>query len=166
MATSRLTGDAVKANTGQYDCADVHSLAMPRAGLRVIEALAPCVNLRHLDLSHNRIGRMEGLEALAQLRRLALSDNEITTIQGALLLDGNRITSVDDASCLEPLPKLRNLQLQRPTQHDSPPDASSNPCCKHPQYRVVLRRLLTMLDGESLALVDAAGLDASPSKDV
>jgi len=43
MATSRLTGDAVKANTGQYDCADVHSLAMPRAGLRVIEALAPCV---------------------------------------------------------------------------------------------------------------------------
>ncbi|EOD17856.1 hypothetical protein EMIHUDRAFT_209869 [Emiliania huxleyi CCMP1516] len=118
MATSRLTGDAVKANTGQYDCADVHSLAMPRAGLRVIEALAPCVNLRHLDLSHNRIGRMEGLEALAQLRRLALSDNEITTIQGALLLDGNRITS------------------------------------------------LTMLDGESLALVDAAGLDASPSKDV
>ena len=108
----------------------------------------------------------------------------------ALLLDGNRITSVDDASCLEPLPKLRNLQLQRPTQHDSPPDASSNPCCTHPQYRVVLRRLvpqerlasrrsshsshistrlprvvlqLTMLDGESLALVDAAGLDASPS---
>ena len=88
-----------------------------RGKLRRIEpALGSLSRLRSLDLSFNRIARIEHLSSLVHLRELDLFENRLTGVDGlealALLerlnLSGNRITSI---AALAKLPCLTTLRL-------------------------------------------------------
>ena len=59
---SGITENAIKAATKQFDLSLVFKLAMSNSGLRRIENLHLVPSLTDLDLSNNRIARIEGLE--------------------------------------------------------------------------------------------------------
>lgn len=181
---------SIKTAAKQFDLSLVFKLTMPQMGLKRIANLhlVPNVTVRgergrtaepqgaaemqtrvapvsrraqELDLSGNRIGRMDGLSGLESLKRLVLANNEISRIEGVETLDaletlqlqGNRITNLDDAQCLTALPCLRHLQFQSHGGQDR------NPMCEHPAYRSAMRRMLPTLqtlDGERALLADAA----------
>ena len=72
-----------------------------------------------IDLSFNKIKKIEGLETLAKLEDLSLCNNEIEKIVGldsclalnALSLGNNKIKELDQVGLLRKLPKLNVLNL-------------------------------------------------------
>jgi len=161
-ADAVMDAASLKTCTGHFDLESAYKLSMCRMGIRRIQCLELCPNLTDLDLSHNRINRMEGFDGLDMLKRLSLADNEIARLENlemlssleTLLLQGNRISNLDDVQTITQLPSLKALQLQvRGGDADE-----RNPICDHPAYRTAVRRMLPSLqslDGERTALADA-----------
>ena len=98
-----------------YTCnqeGEVIQLNLRTCSLEEIPNLLVFENLQILNLSHNKISRIEGLDKLTNLQSLELSGNQITSIEGldkltnlqTLNLFGNQIASI------EGLDKLTNLQ--------------------------------------------------------
>ncbi|CAM9174513.1 unnamed protein product [Ascophyllum nodosum] len=154
---TRITKDFLKKMTGEYDLEVVQWLELPNIGIRCIENLGGCTNIRALTLTGNQIRKICGLDDLLSLERLDLSSNYITRIENlehltnlqSLDLKGNQITNVDDVKTLSSLPNMRRLFLQG-YQGDV-----GNPACQHPAYHSTITRLLPrleVLDGESLDL--------------
>ena len=74
-------------------------------------------------------------------------------------LQGNKISNLDDVTCLAQLPCLRTVHFQTISDGAVDPD-ETNPICNHPAYRPTVRRMLPSLkclDGEWFDLVDALG---------
>ena len=78
---STMSEESIKTCSGQFDLESVYKLPMCRMGLRKMESLQLVPNLTWLDLSHNRIAKMENLSGLGALKRLVLVDNEIPRIE-------------------------------------------------------------------------------------
>ena len=76
-----MSEESIKTCSGQFDLESVYKLPMCRMGLRKMESLQLVPNLTWLDLSHNRIAKMENLAGLGALKRLVLVDNEIPRIE-------------------------------------------------------------------------------------
>eukprot|EP00900_Chrysochromulina_parva_P020281 jgi/Chrpa1/2887/Chrysochromulina_OHIO_Genome00012387-RA len=152
---------SIKAASKQFDLSLCFKLSMPRMGIRRITNMDLVPSLTELDLSGNRLERIEGLHGLESLKKLVLSNNEIARIEGLEMLDaletlqlqGNRISNLDDVQCLTALSCLRQFQLQVRGGEER------NPICEHPAYRTAVRRMLPRLqtlDGERIVLADAA----------
>ena len=86
----------------------------------MIPGLDFLVNLVWLDLSFNRIRKIEGLDQLKNLQVLALYQNEIKSIQNlkhleklsVLRIGNNRLASRDDVLYLRKLAHLRTLSIK------------------------------------------------------
>ena len=88
------------------------------------------VHLQQLNLSFNRITKIEGLDALTKLKDLSLFNNEIQKVEGLdaqvatlehLSLGNNKLDSLIDAfAWLRPFHGLRILTLQGNPIHDDP----------------------------------------------
>ena len=88
------------------------------------------VHLQQLNLSFNRITKIEGLDALTKLKDLSLFNNEIQKVEGLdaqvatlehLSLGNNKLDSLIDAFAgLRPFHGLRILTLQGNPIHDDP----------------------------------------------
>eukprot|EP01065_Artemidia_motanka_P044841 TRINITY_DN6444_c0_g1_i1.p1 TRINITY_DN6444_c0_g1~~TRINITY_DN6444_c0_g1_i1.p1 ORF type:complete len:260 (+),score=88.83 TRINITY_DN6444_c0_g1_i1:57-782(+) len=149
-----ITEELVKLVTGQFDLASVLTLPLPGLGIRSVEGLAPLRSLTSLDISSNRISKIDGLDKLAgSLVRLDLRDNNVTRLEAlqpllsleVVRLQGNKISELDTVIGLASLPRLRAVHLQ------DLGGASANPVCSAPRYKeTVSRRLkaLTCLDSE------------------
>jgi len=120
-----------------------------------------------VDLSYNRIVRIEGLDTLDELKRLNLAANEIDRIENVKLLnsletlqlEGNNISNLDEVQALSKLPCLRNLSLRLGDGE------LRNPVCEHPGYYTAVRRMLPKLqslDGERTVLADASAAEENP----
>jgi len=87
--------------------------------------------LQWLDLSFNRIERIEGLDRLTKLTDLSLCNNQITKIENLrdckklkiLSLGNNKIAQLDQVKVLRELPNLQVLNV------------AGNPMCKDSEYR-------------------------------
>ncbi len=111
--------------------------AAPCARRRIegLEALAG--SLRRLNLSSNRISKLEGLAALFKLERLELQDNKLDSVR-----------CLDLHNQLAPLTALRALYLQHLVAEQPSP---GNACCHEAGYKeAVLAAVpaLANLDGE------------------
>lgn len=149
-----ITEELVKLVTGQFDLASVLTLPLCGLGIRDLTGLAPLRGLTNLDLSGNRVARLDGLDALGRtLTRLDLRDNYVARLDGLqvlqslelLKLQGNKVGDIDTVLSLGALPRLRSLHLQDQSGQNA------CPVCHQPKYREsVLRRLkgVTCLDGE------------------
>ena len=80
-AQSTMSEESIKTCSGQFDLESVYKLPMCRMGLRKMESLHLVPNLTWLDLSHNRLAKIENLASLSALKRLVLVDNEIPRIE-------------------------------------------------------------------------------------
>ena len=88
------------------------------------------VHLETLDLSFNRITKIEGLDALTKLKDLSLFNNAIEKVEGMdaqvktlehLSLGNNKLESLKDAFAgLRPFHGLRILTLQGNAVHEDP----------------------------------------------
>jgi len=152
---------SIKAASKQFDLSLVFKLNMPRMGIRRICNLDLVPSLTELDLSSNKLARIEGVAGLESLKRLVLANNDIERIEGleslesleTLLLQGNRVSNLDDVNCIVNLPSLRHFQLA------SKGGEEKNPMCDHPAYRTAIRRMLPRLqtlDGENVKLTEAS----------
>eukprot|EP01062_Namystynia_karyoxenos_P083716 TRINITY_DN9686_c0_g1_i1.p1 TRINITY_DN9686_c0_g1~~TRINITY_DN9686_c0_g1_i1.p1 ORF type:complete len:270 (+),score=98.71 TRINITY_DN9686_c0_g1_i1:85-810(+) len=149
-----ISEELVKLVTGQFDLASVLTLPLGGLGIRDLKGLAPLCNLTNLDLSGNRVAKLEGLDGLGRsLLRLDLRDNCVSRLEGlqplqqleVLRLQGNRVSDLDSVLSLAGLPRLRALHLQ------DLGGRNANPVCRLPRYGdSVTRRLksLSCLDGE------------------
>jgi Leucine-rich repeat (LRR) protein len=77
---------------------EIEQLVITNQEIEEMANLRPLVNLRRLDLSHNKISMIEEVEKLKELRELNLQFNLIITMQGIRLpllrelhLDNNKI---------------------------------------------------------------------------
>jgi Leucine-rich repeat (LRR) protein len=90
------------------------SLDLSRNRIKKIEGFDSLVSLQNLDLSYNRITKIEGLEKLISIQKLNLSNNQIRKIGGLeklvslelLHLSDNRITKMEGLANLRSLQKL------------------------------------------------------------
>lgn len=64
-------------------------LVVGRVSIPSTWGLQECVQLVHLDLTHNRVKVVEGLESLTQLRTLLLGKNNINTLDSIRSLSFN-----------------------------------------------------------------------------
>lgn len=98
-----------------------------------IEGLDTCMQLRKLNLSFNKIKRVENIWHLTKLECLYLQGN---------VLDRVHVLDLQNMAQLSALKVLYLQSLDR---------SKTNPCCSAPDYKaVVLKALpgLTNLDGE------------------
>ena len=86
-----MSEESIKTCSGQFDLESVYKLPMCRMGLRKMESLQLVPNLTWLDLSHNRIAKMENLAGLGALKRLVLVDNEIPRIENVEVCQSSRL---------------------------------------------------------------------------
>ena len=81
------------------DLKNVQELAIVSEGLSFIDngnmVLKQLVNLRKLDLSFNKLYRIDNLEALVSLKDLNLSYNLIDRIENLAKIPGLRILNLD-----------------------------------------------------------------------
>lgn len=81
------------------DLKNVQELAIVSEGLSFIDhgnmVLKQLVNLRKLDLSFNKLYRIDNLEALVSLKELNLSYNQIDRIENLAKIPGLRILNLD-----------------------------------------------------------------------
>lgn len=160
-----ITSSLLKRQSGQYDEAVIQRVNLERQGLNDLRGLVNCqalvdlslaqndltsvgpglenlIELKRLDLSFNKIGRLEGLEGLALCESLVFLD-----------LRGNRIENIGEVHNLLGLVALRSLYFRGPEGEDA------NPCCNHASYPdVVLQTLplLQVLDGAHVKLIEAS----------
>jgi len=152
-----LTEDLIKAAAQVFDPALVFKLTLHARGINTIRptAMYGCINVTEIDLSFNKIDRIQGLERCTALRKLTLIGNRLKRVEGlehlesleVLQLQENRIERVDDLylGTLAALPSLRALYLQNID------GTLANPVARQGGYRdAVLSRLpnLRTLDGE------------------
>ncbi|XP_026191375.1 uncharacterized protein LOC34621459 [Cyclospora cayetanensis] len=122
-------------------------------GLSKIEGLTSCCRLEVLDLSDNRLRRIEpeGFQGASEtLRCLVLERNGLRSLYGfpflpnleELRIGQNRIPDFTQTECLIPLPNLRIIGFQQ------------NPACQRRQWRALLSEQLPQLrtiDGEPIS---------------
>ena len=147
-----MSNELIKSVTDKFCLEIVFILDLTGAGIREITCLEQCINLLHLNLSHNRINRIRGINTCIDLVFLDLSYNEIPKIEGLraltklekLDLSSNRINTLTNLNELQALAKLRNLSFQQFDFNDS------NPICRDHDYRSNVFSILsqiTSLDG-------------------
>ena len=133
----QLSPELIKSVTDKFCLEIVFILDLAGAGIREICSLDQCINLLHLNLSHNKISRIRGLNACTDLVFLDLSYNEIAKIEGLrtltklekLDLSSNKITSLAGLNEVQGLTKLKCLSFQQFNLNDS------NPVCRENDYR-------------------------------
>ena len=143
----QMTSELIKSVADKFCLEIVFILDLAGAGIR------QCINLMHLNLSHNRINRIRGLSSCVELVFLDLSNNEIPKVEGLrglvmlerLDLSANKISTLVGINDLQGLPRLRGLSFQTFGFNDT------NPICRDGDYRSNLLSLLpqiTSLDGQ------------------
>ena len=146
-------------------------LCMTECGLKRMVGCEHCVQLTHLDLSHNKLTEMEpavlgrltklntlwlnanaieriqGLEALANLTSLWLASNRITAIQEALAANTNLEEVVLAGNQLSNFKDIPNLaRMRRLTSLAfSEPHFGDNPLCSLCNYQTYLLFHMTHL---------------------
>lgn len=155
-----ITDQLIKRATGEYDCEIITRLRLEQLGITIIQNLDRCESLIELSLSRNEITSTAGLSTLTSLRVLDLSFNRIPRIELESLvslitcdLRANLISEVQDLSTLAKISTLKTLSL-RDRDH-----SNANPVCAHPAYRNNLLMILPgldTLDGTRISLSSAA----------
>jgi Leucine-rich repeat len=133
----QLTPELIKSVSDKFSLEIIFILDLTGAGVREITNIDLCINLLHLNLSHNKISRIRGVGACTELVLLDLSCNDIGKIEGLrtlsklerLDLSGNKIASLNGINDIQSLPKLRCLNFQ---QFDF---TDQNPVCRESNYR-------------------------------
>jgi len=198
MSQQILTEALIKAHSGQYDVEVVQRLHLDRLGLSSLggSSLGNCLNLLDLSLAGNNLTSTAGLSTLLTLRRLNLSYNKIKRIDDGLQdlqslthldLRGNAIAEVFEVQNLMSLVQLQSLYFQSGTTgtgdsaNVAPSSSSSssssslavavdaNPMCSHAQYfQLVTTSLpaLTILDGALVGVIEASKLIEDSVKNV
>ena len=148
----QLSYELIKSVSDKFSLEIVFILDLTGAGVREIANLDLCVNLLHLNLSHNKISKIRGLQTCIELVLIDLSFNQISKIEGfrglskleRLDLSANKITSLSGLAEFQSMPKLRCLSFQGFDMQDS------NPVCRDSEYRNSVAATLpnlTSLDG-------------------
>jgi hypothetical protein len=133
----QLSYELIKSVSDKFSLDIVFILDLAGAGIREICNLELCVNLLHLNLSHNKILKIRGLQTCVELVFVDLSFNQISKIEGfrglnkleRLDLSSNKITSLSGIAEFQSMPKLRCLSFQGFDFQDS------NPVCRDSEYR-------------------------------
>ena len=108
-----------------------------------MDGLGGCRNLRALDLSFNRLTKIEGLETLAKLERLDLGFNAIKRIEGLAGL-GTRCSSSTSTTTL--LFRLEDLNaVKRHAPNLTSLNLRANALSDNKAYRGLVLRRLTRL---------------------
>ena len=154
----------IKRMSGQYDESVVQRVSLERQGLVDLKGLLNCKSLVDLSVSQNEIANLGGVEGLSvDLRRLDLSFNKLQRIDALesapflsslvfLDLRGNKIENIGEVHILITLTALRTLYFRGPDGEDA------NPCCSHASYpEVIFQTLpsLQVLDGSHVQLLTA-----------
>ncbi|XP_071590567.1 leucine-rich repeat-containing protein 61 [Heliangelus exortis] len=152
----RVTPQLLVATTGRWALETVLVLVLRDRGIAHLGCLGRCRNLEWLDLSGNRISRLDPLAALRSLAVLNLARNRVSdpaplaacqNLQ-VLNLAGNRLRGLRGLRCLRGLRRLESLRLRDPR------DRTNNPLCRdNPRYRDALAQMfpgLKAIDGERL----------------
>eukprot|EP00992_Anisonema_acinus_P007493 TRINITY_DN332_c0_g1_i1.p1 TRINITY_DN332_c0_g1~~TRINITY_DN332_c0_g1_i1.p1 ORF type:complete len:239 (+),score=25.03 TRINITY_DN332_c0_g1_i1:52-768(+) len=146
--------DLLKIATGQFDLSTVSSLSLGDLGLRRIQNLDELECLTSLNLSRNKLSRIEGLGPVApRLVHLDLSYNRLAQLDGlgtlpklrALRLQGNQVADPQQLAHLANCPSLRAIHFQ---EHDG---SHANPVCTTDGYRQQMGihvRNMACLDGK------------------
>lgn len=133
----QLTYELVKSISDKFSLEIVFILDLTGIGLKEISSLDLCINLLHLNLSHNRLTRIRGIQTLSDLVLIDLSFNQITKIEGfrglnkleKIDLSSNKIATLSGLVEFQPMTKLRCLSFQSFDFQDT------NPLCRDPEYR-------------------------------
>ena len=122
------------------DCTEMH---LSRKNISKIRGFEDFVSLEALDLSHNRLEKLNNLD-ITRLKRVYAHDNLICTLKGSLLnwkfleildLGNNRLKDLSkQVAVLSKLLYLRNLNLK------------GNPLCEEPDYRLFVIHSLPGLE--------------------
>ena len=160
-----ITASLLKRQSGQYDEAVIQRVSLERQGLTDLKgALSNCKALVDLSLCQNELSSLAGLESQSELKRLDVSFNKIRRLEALesvpftdslifLDLRGNLIDDIGEVRCLASLTALRSLYLRGPDGEDA------NPCCSHASYPEAVVRimpLLEVLDGSHVKLIEAS----------
>ena len=111
-------------------------------------------SLEALDLSSNRLEKLNNLDINTRLKRVYAHDNQICTLKGSLLhwkfielldLGNNRLKDLEkQVAVLSSLLYLRNLNLK------------GNPLCEEPDYRLFVIHRLPQLETLDMHTITAA----------
>jgi Leucine-rich repeat (LRR) protein len=71
---------SIHAKTGEFDLESCFTLIWKSAGILDAFELRHCINLVHLDLSHNQLKSLDGLGTLIHLKRADFSYNSIANL--------------------------------------------------------------------------------------
>ena len=153
---ARRRATRVGADAGALTRLDLHGV-----GLRRVEHLESCGNLRSLVLAFNKITKLENLDALSKLEHLDVSHNALRRIENlaglsrldAILLSDNELFRLEDLNAMRAAAaSLRTLDLR------------ANAMRENRAYTgLVLRRMtaLQMLDGMKVTESDRRRAAAS-----
>lgn len=133
----QLSYELIKSVSDKFSVEIVFILDLTGIGIREISNLDLCINLLHLNLSHNRILRIRGLQTLTELVLIDLSFNQISKIEGfrglnkleKIDLSSNKISTLSGLVEFQPMIKLRCLSFQTFDMQDT------NPLCRDSEYR-------------------------------
>ena len=150
----KITVDEIKQLSREFDLESVHSLNLSGRGLNDLSDLEYCPYLERLDLSDNKLCRLQWIQDLTMLVRLDVSKNQLSNLESLrnmenlkfLNVSANAISAFDAILSLKHLTVLSQIYFR-----DG--DSKSNPICEksgYPEYIVEMLPQVKLLDGEKV----------------
>ncbi|XP_067939228.1 leucine-rich repeat-containing protein 61-like isoform X2 [Watersipora subatra] len=138
-----LTEQFLKSASNEFDVTSIHTISLAQQSITDISAIARCIGLERLDLSHNAITYLQPISSLTNLLVLDVSDNKISSLCGLETLE--RLEWLNLAGTIEALRSLVSLQNLSSIALRDPVRDVGNPVCMRQSYKMLVLKLLPQL---------------------